>query len=160
MVRSAAVLYTVTMAASGPVPKIVLKHGACRGRDPALFFTEADLGSGADEARRICGRCPVRRACLDYALPISGLAGVWGGMSAQQRTYERRKRGYVDGFHAPKSQPVRVTPTRRAQPVQPQVGCPSEAQYRRHRRNGEDCPKCRALVSAANSERRRRRGGR
>lgn len=153
-----AALYTVPMARSRPVPIDVLENAACHGYEH-LFFAADDVANfNSDGARRLCQQCPVRAACLSYALPIAGLQGIWGGLDAQQRGIERRRRGYVDSYHEPKPQPARAT--RRAQPVQPQAGCPSEAQYRRHRRDGEDCPECRRLVSAANTERRRRRGGR
>jgi hypothetical protein len=49
----------------------------------------------ADRARaiHICQRCPVRPACMLWALslPISDTA-VWGGMSAAQRLALKRQR--------------------------------------------------------------------
>lgn len=152
-------LYTVPLARSQAVPAMVLDGSACKDQGD-LFFIDTKGAAANDLARKICEACPVRQQCLDYALPIVGLMGIWGGLDPQQRSTERRRRGYIDSYHEPKPQPDRATSTRRARPVQPQTGCPSEAQYRRHRRNGEDCPECRLLVSTTNSERRRRRGGR
>lgn len=158
-----ATLYTVTIAASGPPPAELRKHGACRNQDSALFFADGESSAANDDARRICRACPARRACLDYALPISGLAGIWGGMSAQQRASERRRRGYVDGFHSAQTKTPSAPRRRAATEVvatPARAGCPSEAMYRAHRRLGEDCAACRRYVSAVNMERRRRRGGR
>jgi len=50
-------------------------------------------------ALALCGRCPVRRACLDYALEAEGGTvvvrdGVWGGATPNRRQaiYRRRNR--------------------------------------------------------------------
>jgi WhiB family transcriptional regulator, redox-sensing transcriptional regulator len=152
-------LYTVPLARSKPVPALILDSAACKDQGD-LFFIDSKGAAANAEAREICASCPVRQQCLDYALPIAGLMGVWGGLDPQQRGIERRKRGYVDSYHEPKPQSDRASSTRTIRPVQPQQGCPSEAQYRRHRRAGEDCPECRRFVSDANTRRRRRRGGR
>jgi WhiB family redox-sensing transcriptional regulator len=65
------------------------RQAACRDEDAELFFP---LGKGAWQAIAICERCPIRQACLDYALPQPGLIGVWGGMSEEDRKAERRRR--------------------------------------------------------------------
>ncbi|PSK52427.1 Transcriptional regulator WhiD [Streptomyces sp. 111WW2] len=39
-----------------------------------------------EEAKRICALCPVRPACLDYALKAREPYGVWGGLTADERT--------------------------------------------------------------------------
>lgn len=91
----ATALYTVPMHASGPVPADVLTGAACQGKDD-LFFPENRSSGVYEEARKICKGCPVRQRCLDYALPIAGLHGIWAGLDEQQRGIERRKRGYRD----------------------------------------------------------------
>ena len=53
------------------------------------------------EALRICGQCPVREACLDYALKNQIQHGVWGGLglaARQEVAAGRRARptGYED----------------------------------------------------------------
>lgn len=153
----ATALYTIPLANSGPVPEEVLVGAACKG-SWKLFFGEGRGGKASFESRVICASCPVKQQCLDYALPIAGLFGVWGGLDEQQRGIERRRRGYVDAYHnaTPRTTPVR----RQVQEVAPSAACPSEAQYRLHRRRGEDCPACRQHMSAVTMERRRRRGGR
>jgi WhiB family redox-sensing transcriptional regulator len=36
-------------------------------------------------ARTLCGTCPVRQECLDYALQYHGLSGIWGGLDRKER---------------------------------------------------------------------------
>ena len=56
---------------------------ACRGTDLNLFFPSR--GETADPAREICAVCPVRQACLDYALSNAIIHGIWGGLSERER---------------------------------------------------------------------------
>ena len=55
----------------------------CRGVDPVEFFPSD--GSGVDRAQRVCGDCPVRVDCLEYALSNRIEHGVWGGTSERER---------------------------------------------------------------------------
>ena len=71
---------------------------ACRQLDmpfelvDAMFFPTVG-GTGA-AAKRICHQCPVTDHCLDKALSYgSGLSGVWGGTTEQQRRAILRDRG-------------------------------------------------------------------
>ncbi len=41
-------------------------RAACRGAGPAAFFPYG--GEPTDEARELCGQCPVREPCLAYAM--------------------------------------------------------------------------------------------
>ena len=53
----------------------------CREEGPELFYDpERD-----DEARRLCGACPVRTACLQSALAIGETEGIWGGLDGAER---------------------------------------------------------------------------
>ena len=63
---------------------------ACRGADPALFFTE-DTGK-QDHAMSFCVACTVRFECLEYALTTPSTTGTWGGTSEQERRKLRRYR--------------------------------------------------------------------
>lgn len=63
-------------------------RAACRGEDPEAFFP---VGSGGpallqtEDAKDICNqRCPVRDACLLWALDHAEF-GVYGGMSEDER---------------------------------------------------------------------------
>ena len=65
------------------------RHRAlCRDEDPELFFPIGTTGPAAaqvDEAKAVCRRCDVRTECLQWALESGQDAGVWGGMSEQER---------------------------------------------------------------------------
>ncbi len=65
-------------------------RAACRGIDPDVFFpvTEED----ADEAKAICNACPVREACLEFALAAREKEGVWGGTTERERRRIVRQR--------------------------------------------------------------------
>jgi len=56
---------------------------ACRGADLNLFFPERGESAGA--ARQVCAACPVRQACLDYAISNRIVHGVWGGLTERER---------------------------------------------------------------------------
>ncbi len=59
----------------------------CVDMDLNLFFPGTGRLGAADTktAVAICQQCPVRQACLDYALERPDMAGVWGGTSHRQR---------------------------------------------------------------------------
>ena len=61
---------------------------ACRDVDPELFFPIGNTGPALlqiDEAKQVCHRCPVVEDCLQWALESGQDAGVWGGMSEDER---------------------------------------------------------------------------
>lgn len=64
------------------------RHRAmCRDEDPELFFPVGTDGPALlqiAEAKSVCRRCPVVSECLVWALE-TGQAGVWGGMSEDER---------------------------------------------------------------------------
>lgn len=66
--------------------------GECSaGRNPDIWFSTAV--KNLREAKRLCGRCPVRQQCLAFALRESVSHGVWGGMSeSERRSLPRGKR--------------------------------------------------------------------
>ena len=67
------------------------REAACRGlgieESRAIFFPAP--GKSIDEARAICGRCPVSEQCLNFAL-TNGCIGVWAGTTERQRFKLRR----------------------------------------------------------------------
>jgi WhiB family transcriptional regulator, redox-sensing transcriptional regulator len=70
-------------------------HSACRDTDPDLFFpvgTTARAQAQVARAKSICAECTVRSECLDYALDTNQDAGVWGGLSEEERRDIRRAR--------------------------------------------------------------------
>jgi WhiB family transcriptional regulator, redox-sensing transcriptional regulator len=62
----------------------------CRGVRPSEFFPSD--GVGVEFAQRICGNCPVRMECLEYALKFRIEHGVWGGASERERRRILRRR--------------------------------------------------------------------
>lgn len=65
-----------------------LNDGACRHEDPELFFPVGTTGPALQQieaAKRVCGRCGVVAACLDWALRTGQDAGAWGGLSETER---------------------------------------------------------------------------
>ena len=65
-------------------------HAACRGIDPNIFYPVSD--DEAEEAKGICAACPVRQACLEYALANRERDGVWGGATERERRRIVRQR--------------------------------------------------------------------
>jgi len=59
------------------------QEARCRQHDPEMFFSP-----GARTERRakaICGRCPVQRECLMFALESRSEFGIWGGLNGRER---------------------------------------------------------------------------
>jgi WhiB family redox-sensing transcriptional regulator len=69
--------------------------GACQHSDPELFFPVTSTGPAAVQlarAKAVCGRCPVRTECLEFALSSAEAFGVWGGTTEDERRLIRRRR--------------------------------------------------------------------
>lgn len=62
----------------------------CAETNPEDFFPEQ--GSSGKHAKRICASCDVAAECLTYALDNREPHGVWGGMTAEERTRYLRKK--------------------------------------------------------------------
>ncbi len=70
-------------------------HALCRDTDPELFFPVGTTGKALaqiDEAKQVCGECPVANMCLDFALETNQDSGIWGGLSEEDRRTIRRQR--------------------------------------------------------------------
>lgn len=68
-------------------PTSWMVRGACRGADPELFFPISLRGRAMEQinyAKAVCGRCPVARSCLSYALRTTP-DGIWGGTTSEER---------------------------------------------------------------------------
>ncbi|MGW0999370.1 WhiB family transcriptional regulator [Streptomyces sp. NPDC002523] len=64
-------------------------RGLCRGM-PAkdidkLFFHAPRNRAAIEEAKSICGRCPVKKVCFGYALDNEIRQGMWGGLTEAER---------------------------------------------------------------------------
>lgn len=81
---------------------------ACRHTNAELFFPAGSTGTAVDQieaAKSVCHACPVRDACLQFALESNQEAGIWGGKDEDERRKLRR------GWRAsrrPPLKPVRV----------------------------------------------------
>jgi WhiB family redox-sensing transcriptional regulator len=47
-------------------------------------------------ARAVCARCPVLEMCLQHALDVPALEGVWGGTTTDQRRRMRTARNRTE----------------------------------------------------------------
>jgi WhiB family transcriptional regulator, redox-sensing transcriptional regulator len=69
-------------------------EAACREVDPELFFPIGNSGPALyqiEEARQVCQRCTVRDQCLRWAIDSGQDAGVWGGLSEDERRALKRR---------------------------------------------------------------------
>jgi WhiB family transcriptional regulator, redox-sensing transcriptional regulator len=67
----------------------------CKDEDPELFFPIGTAGPAAAQiaaAKSVCSRCDVRLECLEWAMGTGQEAGVWGGLSEDERRALRRAR--------------------------------------------------------------------
>lgn len=73
------------------------QKAACIDEDPELFFPIGTTGPALEQlerAKAVCRRCDVVDQCLEWALETNQDAGVWGGMSEDERRALRRNRGH------------------------------------------------------------------
>jgi WhiB family transcriptional regulator, redox-sensing transcriptional regulator len=71
-------------------------YAACRDVDPELFFPDGDIRSARAQvqtAKLICRGCRVSPTCLSWALASGQEAGIWGGLTEDERRRLHR-RGY------------------------------------------------------------------
>ena len=71
------------------------RHQAlCLDEDPELFFPIGNTGPALlqiEEAKAVCRRCPAVDTCLKWALENGQDAGVWGGLSEDERRALKRR---------------------------------------------------------------------
>ncbi|MEW6155549.1 MAG: WhiB family transcriptional regulator [Actinomycetota bacterium] len=76
--------------------EVWLGRAACRALPTGLFFPAGELDDHAveqaEEAKAICATCPVRVACLEFAIATNQPYGIWGGANASERRSIRRRR--------------------------------------------------------------------
>ena len=71
-----------------------MEEGSCVYANTELFFP---VGSSmkaikqSNEAIAICNECPVKVACLEYAISSNQDSGVWGGTTEEERKSIRRE---------------------------------------------------------------------
>jgi WhiB family transcriptional regulator, redox-sensing transcriptional regulator len=85
----------VSYARKGIPPMDWRTRAACTDEDPELFFPVGTTGPAieqAEEAKRVCIRCEVREPCLEFALATNQDAGIWGGLTEDERRSLKRQR--------------------------------------------------------------------
>jgi len=69
-------------------------HAACLDEDPELFFPIGNTGPARlqiEEAKTVCHRCEVMETCLKLAIESGKDAGVFGGLSEDERRALKRR---------------------------------------------------------------------
>jgi WhiB family redox-sensing transcriptional regulator len=65
------------------------KRGRCHGipgkKADELFFPTPRAHTAIAEAKSLCGRCPVKKECFNYALDNDLYTGLWGGLTEKER---------------------------------------------------------------------------
>jgi WhiB family redox-sensing transcriptional regulator len=67
-------------------------QAACHGMDADLFHPVARDRRAAEEALKVCARCPVRSQCLDDAVAHGDRYGVRGGLAEEDLDVTVRQR--------------------------------------------------------------------
>lgn len=121
-------------------------YAACGSSDPDLWFPRSGNSPEQAQALAVCASCPVRLACLAFAVQMEIDFGVWGGVTAVDRRPNRKRPRRGKGVRDATRKP-----------------CGTPAGYTRHRRRQEDaCARCAAAehtrVTLRNAERRERQG--
>lgn len=84
-----------------------VEQAACRGTDRRLWFPPVGDRVTYVAAIAVCAECPVRQACLDYAVANRIKFGVWGGLN------EHRRRALTGSTRRPRRlTPLHGTPGR------------------------------------------------
>ncbi len=72
------------------------REAVCRGE--AELFAEPPAGEPMvvqlrreEEAKAVCARCPVLLECRSYALRTQQRTGIWGGLTARERSAMRAR---------------------------------------------------------------------
>src|SRR5664280_859286 len=88
------VILTPVLDSRSPILMTWRDHAACLDEDPQLFFPFGNTAPTllqTEEAKAICRRCEVADACLKWAIESGQDAGVWGGLSADERHALKRR---------------------------------------------------------------------
>ena len=84
------VTYSALKDVISPMSLSWRQKAACRGLSTDIFYPVSD--DDADEAKSICAVCPVREACLEWALDTREREGIWGGATERERRRLIRQR--------------------------------------------------------------------
>lgn len=70
-------------------PDAWMASALCTETDPEIFT--GDQGDTTAPAKRICAKCPVIGACLQWALDHDEQFSVWGGLAPKERKALKRR---------------------------------------------------------------------
>lgn len=90
---SGAVARTDRFFRRADIPQPDWRLAACRGADVDLWFPA--VGASYTAAIEVCGQCPIRDGCGEYAVEAPEMHGVWGGLSPRDRARLRGRRRRV-----------------------------------------------------------------
>lgn len=62
------------------------EQAACSGIDVDVFYPLPNDAVTTKQALQVCGRCPIRVECLQYAIRNRETYGIWGGTTERQRS--------------------------------------------------------------------------
>lgn len=62
-----------------------IEDAACARVGGDSWYPEKGESDVAEDAKRVCRRCPVLAECLDYAIANGEKHGIWGGTNERQR---------------------------------------------------------------------------
>ncbi len=69
------------------------RDAACHDVETGVFFPEPEAEAPmVAVAKAICAACPVREACLNFAMTSRQDDGIWGGLDENERRRLRRRR--------------------------------------------------------------------
>ena len=61
-------------------------RGACHDVNAAMLMPAPGDVEGEIAAKRLCASCAIRVECLNVALHTQHLQGIWGGLTASERS--------------------------------------------------------------------------
>lgn len=83
---------TTSLAKCGLPPHADDPRCSCKGKDPDLWFPKQGYPWVASIAKKICWTCPLKVECLEWAIPVTDLVGIFGGTTAADRKRLRNER--------------------------------------------------------------------
>ncbi len=86
------------------------KGAVCSTFEPEMWFPISETaakGSDAMKAKAICGECPLREACLQWAADTNSAIGTWGGVDEWERARMIARGELIRGL-APQAKASRV----------------------------------------------------
>jgi WhiB family redox-sensing transcriptional regulator len=95
---------------------------ACAGLDLDRFVPDKEDPEGLAAAREICGPCPVRVTCLQYAM-VYGQRGYWGGTDTEERKRLKAKKDRAKCPSCASRRVVGPVTGRAGEPVDLCIGC-------------------------------------